>query len=162
MWTSGTWWEAVRQMWEVLSIDSLISLVLATHRHPKICWNSIQMLNNVEKISDPVHFMKLNHPIIAEILCLHKVCYRLASDRKTHHKYFVATCTPLNWIKSHPQPVQQQQRYTYCKLLGNATRWNPWKSRLTYHCESLTNKQTIILAQYLFVIKYTCMYQHYP
>ena len=147
MWTSGTSWAAVRQTWEVLSIGSLIFLVLATHRHPKICWKSTQMLNNMEKISGLVHGMKINHAMIAEILCLRKIWYRLASDRKTHHKYFVATCTPLNWIKGHPQPVQQQQRYTYCKFLGNATRWNPWKSRLTHHCESLTNKQTIILAQ---------------
>ena len=91
MWTSGTWWEAVRQTWEVLSVGSLIFLVLATHRHPKICWKSTQMLNNMEKISGPVHVMKINHAIIAKILCLRKVYNRLASDRKTHHKYFVAT-----------------------------------------------------------------------
>ena len=77
------------------------------------------MLNNEENISGPVHVMKINHAIIAKILCLRKVYYRLASDRKTHHKYFVAT-TEL--IKKSFSTHSQRQWYTYGKLLGNATK----------------------------------------
>ena len=73
------------------------------------------MLNNMEKISGPVHVMKINHAIIAEILCLRKTSYRPASDRKTYHKYLAAT-TRLNL--SHSQPIQRRQWYTYCKPLG--------------------------------------------
>ena len=114
MWTSGTWLGAVRQTWEVLSVGSLIFLVLATHRHPKICWNSTQMLNNMEKISSLVHVMKINHAIIAEIPYLHKICYRQASDIKDHHMYTTKLNKKSSSTRSTAAEVHLLQAFRKC------------------------------------------------